>query len=89
MFLATENGFAVKVYKNKDWIWQDITLRKTDLDYIEKNCKGLKESAPVLVKRNHGYELRFAYKLPKSQKNEIMDMNCDLRTSFPKVKRNM
>lgn len=75
MFICRGNRFAIKVYKKNDWVWQDIVLRKTDLDYIEKNCKGLKESAPVLVRRNRGYELRFAYKLPPSEKKYVKDVN--------------
>ena len=75
MFVETEAGFAIKVYRNNDWVWQQISLRKTDLDYIHKNCCCLKESAPVLCKLNHGYELRFAYKLPKSQQKFCKDID--------------
>lgn len=79
MFIETSNGFAIKVYHHNDWVWLPATLRKTDLDYIHKNCRNLKESAPVLNKVNRGYELRFMYTLPKSTKTFTKDK--DIKTA--------
>ena len=73
MFRENGDGFAIKVYRNHDWVWLPVTLRKTDLDYIRRNCSDLKESPPVLCRINHGYELRFSYALPKSEKNFAKD----------------
>ena len=75
MFVQTgEYTAKIKVYHRNDWVWQAITLRKSDVDYISKNCFGYAESAPVLVKRNHGYELRFAYRTPNSEKRFVKDI---------------
>ena len=73
MFRHDERGFAIKIFRNNDWVWLPVKLRKTDLDYIARNCVGLKESAPVLRKLNHGYELRFAYIPEKSFKRFVKD----------------
>ena len=75
MFRHDARGFAIKIFRNNDWVWQTIKLRKTDLDYIAVHCAGLKESAPVLRKRNHGYELRFAYIPERSSKRFVKDEN--------------
>ena len=78
------DGFLIKVYHKKDWVWLPITLRKTDLDYISKNCYGLDQCAPVLRKVNHGYMLQFGFKLPTSDKKFLKDkdvtriLSCDL-----------
>ena len=40
MFLWMDNGkAAVKVYANHDWVWREITLRKTDLKYLNRRIK--------------------------------------------------
>ena len=58
-----QNGLnaAIKVYNGHDWVWIYTKVRKTDLDYIARNVSDWDESAPVLTKRYHKYELRFAY----------------------------
>lgn len=60
-FIQNGTSAAIKIYDGHDWIWLYTALRKTDLDYIKRNVSDWKESAPVLTKRNHRYELRFAY----------------------------
>lgn len=72
MFVEKDGVFKIKVYHKRDWIWMPIVLRKTDLDYIRKNCSGLKEHAPVLKKRHGGYSLCFGYD-HKSEKRFIKD----------------
>lgn len=59
-FVQDGSQAAIKIYNGQDWIWFYTTLRKTDLDYIAKHVSDWKESAPVLTKRYHKYELRFA-----------------------------
>ena len=61
-------GFQIKVFRNHDWVWQDIELNRSDLRYIHDHCAGLKESAPVLCKAHGKYILRFAYKADFSDK---------------------
>ena len=78
MFVEDQNGFSIKIYRNHDWVWLPISFKKTDYEYIKKHCKDLKEAAPVLNKINHGYELRFMYTLPKSEKTFVKDK--DVRT---------
>lgn len=57
-----ENVRWLKLYKNKDWVWVPVKLRKTDIEYIDK-CWGLYSdvSAPVLEKRYNKYYLRFSF----------------------------
>ena len=57
-----ENVRWLKLYKNKDWVWAPVKLRKTDIEYIDK-CWGLYSdvSAPVLEKRYNKYYLRFSF----------------------------
>lgn len=58
-----QNGLIVslKLYNGKDWIWHAVTIRDTDFRYALENVQDWKASAPVLVKRNHRYELRITY----------------------------
>ena len=53
----------IKVYHNGDWVWMDLKLRQTDLYYLAKLITKYNTSeldAPVVVKRNRHYELRFS-----------------------------
>ena len=68
-------GFQIKVYHNHDWVWQSIELRESDLRYVRRYCAGLKESAPVIMKRHHAYELRFTYDLPHSDRKFLKDVD--------------
>lgn len=60
-FIQNGSSAMIKVYNGHDWIWLQVDLRKTDLDYIHRNVSDWKESAPVLTRRYHKYELRFTY----------------------------
>ena len=64
MFLWMDNGkAAVKVYANHDWVWREITLRKTDLKYLNRRIKenpSCSISSPTIERRPKGhYFLRF------------------------------
>ena len=41
----------LKVYVRNTWDWITVDLRKSDMDYIARNCKGRKQCAPTLQKR--------------------------------------
>lgn len=67
-------SIRLKLYNGHDWIWQTVTVRNTDWQYVQKNLSGWKASAPVLTKRGHRYELRVTYTLanknfPKYEKD--------------------
>ena len=61
MYRKKENRVFLKLYDGKDWVWQEIRLKKTDLDYLRKNWTGIQAKSPVLVKRHRKYFLQFAF----------------------------
>lgn len=50
----------LKIYKNNDWVWTSVYLKKTDFNYLQTQ-KG-KEQSPSLVKKGRKYYLQFSYK---------------------------
>ena len=62
MFRQKENEFSIKIFQNNDWVWLNVHLDKTDLDYIKANCIDMTECAPALKKAHKAYVLQFAYK---------------------------
>ena len=77
MFLKTKNPYKIKlkIYKNNDWNWITINLRKTDVNYITKYCYDLKESNPVLEQRGKCFYLRFTYE-SKVNLNKESNLVC-------------
>ena len=63
-----DNMYAVKVYKDNDWVWLNVKLDKSNLRYLHANTDFEKLSAPVLTRRHHGWSLRFAYECNVKQK---------------------
>lgn len=62
MFVLNADGTAkIKIRKNNDWVWHTVTLRQTDLKYLDKHKRGLRPSAPQLEKRHGKYYLRFSF----------------------------
>lgn len=65
MFLYSEgkDTAMIKVYVNKDWVWREIRLKKSDVRYLEKRMKQNPSaviSSPVIEKKPKGhYFLRF------------------------------
>ena len=59
MFNCTNGEAYIKVYRNNDWVWQQIKLNHSDLRYIENKASLDLWSAPVLEKKYGHYELRF------------------------------
>ena len=56
-----ERGYQIKVYRNNDWVWQDIELRETDIRYIRNNFPDQEPSAPMLRKSNKKFMLQFTF----------------------------
>ncbi|MGL5348257.1 MAG: IS200/IS605 family accessory protein TnpB-related protein [Peptostreptococcaceae bacterium] len=89
MFLKKDTYTGrIKIYKynikNKtsDWIWLSVQYRKTDIDYINKNCLDYKELSPILIRKNSNVYLKFIFKKEvKLNKKKIKDqkvMGVDL-----------
>ncbi len=57
------NGYTVeiKVFRNNTWDWLNITLRKTDVDYIRKYCRFQRMCTPTLQKRGKQWFLDFPF----------------------------
>ena len=51
----------LKQYDGHDWKWFRVYLKRTDMEYLRRNWKGKKASAPALEKRHRRYFLRFSY----------------------------
>ena len=51
----------LKLYDGHDWKWFRVCLKHTDMEYLRRNWKGKKASAPTLEKRHRRYFLRFSY----------------------------
>lgn len=60
MFDHQNDKTYIKVYRNNDWVWQEIRLNNSDLKYIENKAPLDLWSAPVLEKKYGHYELRFS-----------------------------
>ena len=72
MFKESDGKFYVKIYRNNDWVWHGITLRKGDFDSVQKRIT--LKSAPVLEKHNKRYYLRFTENVI-SEKKFVLDVN--------------
>ena len=74
--------YAIKIYNGKEWAWTSVTIRKTDMDYIEK-VKHHKAFSPLLVKHGRKFCLQFAfdveYTLPKTT-SKVLAVDLGLNT---------
>ena len=52
----------LKVWISNTWDWINIKLKKTDVDYILRNCANRQECVPTLRKRGKNWYLDFAFK---------------------------
>ena len=59
MFDYQDDKTYIKVYRNNDWVWQEIRLNHSDLKYIENKAPLDSWSAPVLEKKYGHFKLRF------------------------------
>jgi IS605 OrfB family transposase len=51
----------LKLYDGRDWVWKEVRLLHTDMEYVRKHWTGIRASAPVLEKRYRKYFLRFTF----------------------------
>ena len=62
MFIRTGTYTAkIKVFIRNTWDWIDVSLKKSDVDYIIRHCSDFKECVPVLHKRCKSWYLDFAF----------------------------
>jgi len=62
MYTQTSDYEArIKIYRNNDWVWLNIKLRKSDADYIKHHALGRKECPPFLEKKGKEWFLNFPY----------------------------
>ena len=59
----------IKINYRNDWVWLEVRLRKSDVDYIFHHKAQSKELSPTLIKKGKNWWLRFTYEdqrnLPK------------------------
>ena len=51
----------IKIYTRRTWDWVDITLKKSDVNYIRCHCASRKQCAPTLMKRHKNWFLDFPF----------------------------
>ena len=51
----------LKLYDGHDWIWREVRLLHTDMEYLRKHWAHEKASAPTLEKKHKKYFLRFTF----------------------------
>ena len=61
MYRKEEDCVFLKLWNGKDWVWQEVHLKKTDLLYLRKYWSDVKAKSPVLLKRHRKYYLQFAF----------------------------
>ena len=74
----------IKIYKNNDWVWQEIEFKKSDIDYIKHHYSDWKESNPVIELNGKVWSLRFTYSknipLNKIKLKDQVALGVDLNT---------
>ena len=58
---GSDTSCKLKIFKDNDWVWVTVDLKKTDVDYLKKHWSHTKPSAPKLEKRYKKWFLRFSY----------------------------
>lgn len=72
MFIRVDSTSArIKIYHLNDWVWLDVTLKRSDVNYINSHCLGLKESSPYLIKKGKEWFLSFSYTDRVTLKDDI------------------
>lgn len=51
----------IKVFKDNDWVWINLTFKKSDVDYINKHCNERKKLSPKLIRNNKNWCLVFSF----------------------------
>ena len=86
MYKRQDDHVYLKLYSGRDWIWQEVQLKKTDLDYLRKNWSDVDARSPVLVKRHRKYFLQFAFEQQvslsqkKAQERRICAVDLGINT---------
>jgi IS605 OrfB family transposase len=64
----------IKIYHKNDWVWLEVKLRKSDVDYILRHKAGSKETVPTLMRKGKNRYLRFAFedKVELTEKVEVI-----------------
>lgn len=77
MFLQGDNPYIakVKIFRNNDWVWLGITLKKGDVDYILRNCESRAQKSPKLTLRGKEWYLDF----PFEEKRKLQDTHITKR----------
>lgn len=74
MYQDTEDtSCKLKIFKDNDWIWVTVNLKKTDMDYLKRYWSHAKPSAPKLEKRYKKWFLRFSYEEDVELSKEPVD----------------
>ncbi len=72
----------IKVFLRNTWDWLDISLCKSDMDYITRRCSTRKQCAPTLCKRGRQWFLDFPFEekavLNKTYVTDQVIISCDL-----------
>ena len=68
---ADGDAVYLKLFNGADWVWCRVSVRHTDLAYLQKYWSHVKASAPTLEKRHGKYFLRFAFE----EKKELLDIS--------------
>lgn len=58
---AVGTAAKVKVFIRGTWDWLNVSLKKTDLDYISRHCAGRKMGVPTLRQRGKNWFLEFPF----------------------------
>lgn len=83
MYIQTDMYTArIKVYVHNTWDWVTVSLRKSDMDYINRYCMDRKHCVPTLQKRGKEWFLDFSFeeniKLAKTRITEQTIVSVDL-----------
>ena len=81
MFNQTSEGYQIKVFKDNDWVWEKVVVKKKT-DLVRRGITDWKQCNPKLIKRGRKYFLGFAYekevKLHKLTENDTRILAIDL-----------
>jgi len=56
----SSNVFQIKVFNGSDWVWLTVKANASNMKYLRNHFSLSDLSCPRLVKRHHGWSLRFA-----------------------------
>lgn len=86
MFKRLDDYHAqVKVFKDNDWKWLTVQLRKSDVDYMSRHCANRAIQSPTLRQRGRNWYLDFSFEeniqlkdTPLNQRKVLaVDLNLD------------